>query len=190
MNLFTQTVLDLLPLLRAGDLAVYESQAIAALRALPPSPFHIVAELAITSDPRHAAAHMEKFMLAQAAHFNPGAICVEMNGFDINTDRWYFDLLAYTRDGGIDNLGWLCDWQSERFPDYTITGLEKLQAVYASSAFRDREFRDARDVAGLVVVAKFQRFIRSVSKFMRSLQVPLYATAHEYDLIARIVREG
>ena len=83
-----------------------------------------------------------------------------MNGFDINPDRWFFDVFAYTEYGGHDDHDWIADWQSESYDDMTITGLEQLQEVYASPAFRDKRFTDASYLAGLLVVTKFQDLIR------------------------------
>jgi hypothetical protein len=187
MDLFFDTIDRLTPQLRAGDLAACESAAVDTLLALPKSPFHIAAQLAIANDPSDIAAHFNRFLVSESARFDIRAVYTEMNGFDINPDRWYCDLFAYNTDGGLDDFDWLSDWQSEYFQDYTITGLETLQAVYASTAFHEEQHRDAAYLAGLVVVAKFQRFMQVAVTSMNQLHVPLYATAHDYDYIARIV---
>jgi hypothetical protein len=178
---------QLTPQLRAGDLAGCEAGACDALRALPKSPFHIAADLAITNDPAEAAEHFDNFYRGEAKRFAVRAVYTEMNGFDINPDRWYCDLFAYTADGGLDDFDWLSDWQSEPFEDYTITGLEQLQAVYASKAFRDRANRDASYLSSVVVVAKFQRFMQRAVERMTALRLPLYVTAHDFDYIARLL---
>jgi len=54
---------------------------------------------------------------------------------------------AFGEYGGHEDYDWSADWQSESYDDMTITGLEKLRAVYASAAFRDKQFRDAGYVA-------------------------------------------
>lgn len=114
------------------------------------------------------------------------AVYTEMNGFDINPDRWYCDLFAYESDGGTDDFDWISDWQSELFEDYTITGLERLQAVYASKAFHNPANEDARYLSSLLVVTKFQRFMQVAAARMTDLRVPLYVTAHDFDYIARV----
>jgi hypothetical protein len=186
MDLFFDTMNRLTPQLRAGDLAGCESRAIETLLALPESPFHVVAQLDIANSPEDIAVHFDRFIAKEAPRFGINAIYTEMNGYDINTDRWYCDLFAYETDGGVEDFDWLADWQSEYFDDYTIRGFETLQAVYASDAFHQDHYRDAAYLAGLVVVAKFQRFMQSATFSMKQLNIPLYATAHEYDYIARI----
>ena len=190
IDLFFQTMERLTPQLRAGDLAGCESAAADALRALPKTPFHIAADLAISNDPAEAAAHFDDFYRAESVRMAVRAVYTEMNGFDINPDRWYCDLFAYTADGGVDDFDWLSDWQSEPADEYTITGLELLQAVYASKAFRDPKNEDACYLSSLVVVTKFQRFMQQAAERMSALRVPLYATAHDYDHIARLVPGG
>lgn len=187
---FFQTMEQLTPQLRAGDLAGCEAAACDALRALPKSPFHIAADLAISNDPAEVAEHFDDFYRAESKRSAVRAIYTEMNGFDINHERWYCDLFAYTVDGGLDDFEWLCDWQSEPFEDYTITGLEQLQAVYASKAFRDPANRDASYLSSLVVVTKFQRFMQRAAERMMALRVPLYVTAHDFDYIGRLLPGG
>ena len=63
-----------------------------------------------------------------------------MSGFDINPNRWYCDLFAYTADGGYGGFDWLSDWQSEPAEEYTITGLESLQAAQPARNVRQTEF--------------------------------------------------
>lgn len=187
IDLFFQAIERLIPQLRANDLAGCEAAACDALRALPKTPFHIAADLVITNNPVDAARHFDAFYLEESERMSIGAVYTEMNGFDINPDRWYCDLFAYTDDGGMDDFDWLSEWQSELFDEYTITGLEPLQAVYASQAFRDPVNRDASYLSSLVVVTKFQRFMQRAIKEMNALRAPLYVTAHDFDYIARLI---
>ena len=187
IDLFFQTMERLTPQLRAGDLVGCESAASDTLRKLPSSPFHIAADLAISNDPADAARHFDGFYRAESQRLAVRAVYTEMNGFDINPRRWYCDLFAYSADGGVDDFDWLSDWQSEHFPDYTITGLEPLQAVYASKSFQDPANSDAIYLSSLVVVTKFQRFMQRAAEWMTAVHVPLYVTAHDYDYIARLV---
>jgi hypothetical protein len=184
---FFQMMERLTPQLRAGDLAGCEAAAVEALRTLPRTPFHIAAELSIANDPAEAAAHFDAFYQTESEQMTIGVVYTEMNGFDINPDRWYCDLFAYTEDGGLEDLDWLSEWETDAAEEYTITGLEPLQAVYASQAFHDPAYSDASYLSNLVVVTKFQRFIQIAAERMSALKVPLYATAHEYDYIARLL---
>jgi len=175
----------LTPRLLRGDIAGCESAAVEALLKLPKSPFHIVADLEISNDPAEAARHFDRFYRAESKDFEVKAVYTEMNGFDINPRLWFCDLFAYTTDEGLDDPDWLSDWQSDEFEPYPITGLEKLQRVYASKA--SAAYPEARDVCSVVVVTMFQRFMERAAAKMRWLRVPLYVTAHDYDYIARIV---
>lgn len=190
IDLFFQTMERLMPQLRAGDLVGCESAACDILRALPKTPFHIAVDLAISNDPVEAAQHFDDFYQAESERISVQAVYTEMNGFDINPDRWYCDLFAYTADGGLDDFDWLSDWQSESADEYTITGLEPLQAVYASKAFRDPANADACYMSSLVVVTKFQRFMQRAAERMSTVRSPLYVTAHDYDYIARLAPGG
>jgi hypothetical protein len=186
MELFFETMEQLTPQLQLGDLAWCESAACDVLRRLPKSPFHIAADLSISNNPIEAALHFDHFYLTEMSRFKVEAVYTEMNGFDINPDRWYCDLFAYEADGGMHDYDWLAYWQSGVAEEYTITGLEKLQAVYDSKAIRNPAYSEASYLSTLVVVTKFQRFMQLVFEQMNSLKVPLYVTAHDFDYIARI----
>jgi hypothetical protein len=189
-DIFFELQEELMPVLRAGDTAWCERTVAERLAALPQSPFHIAIDLSITNTPDDIAAHFDGFFRQEAARFKIGAAYTEMNGFDINPDRWFFDVFAFTEYGGHDDYDWISDWQSERYEAMTITGLERLQEVYASPAFGDRRFKDAGYVAGLLVVTKFQDLIRRAAPHMRELRFPLLATAHDYYFIYEARRDG
>lgn len=189
-NLFFATMERLTPALRRGDLEACEQEVAKEIRVLPATPFHIVLDLSISNDPADAAVHFDRFFREESARIPIAAAYTEMNGFDINPDRWYCDLFAYTADGGHDDYDWISDWQSEQFDDYTINGLERLQDVYASKAFREKANRDASDMSSLMVVVKFQRFMRQAAVHMKQLRFPLYVTAHDFDFIAAVRPNG
>ena len=183
---WSPTMKRVLPDLRRGDLAAVERGIAEQLRTLPRSPFHLVLDLNITNEPGDAARHFDRFFERAARRFAIAAAYTEMNGFEINPDRWYCDLFAYDKDGGHDDYDWLSDWQSERFGEYEINGLEELQAVYDSDAFGNDAYCDAEEECGLLVVAKFQRFVSEAAGMMRKLQFPLYVTAHGREFIAEL----
>lgn len=185
-DIFFELQAELVPVLRAGDTARCERAVADRLAALPQSPFHIAIELSITNSPADIAAHFDGFFSQEAARFKIGAAYTEMNGFDINPERWFFDVFAYSDYGGHGEYDWLADWQSDPYDDMTITGLERLQEVYASAAFRDQRFEDAGYVAGLLVVTRFQDLIRRATRHMQGLHFPLLATAHDYDFISEV----
>jgi hypothetical protein len=183
-DLFFSTMERLRPALLRGDLKACESEVAGELQKLASTPFHLVLDLSITNDPANAARHFDRFFDVESKRFQIGAAYTEMNGFDINPGRWYCDLFAYTADGGHEEYDWISDWQSNRFDDYEINGLERLQEVYASQAFRAKENRAASYMSSLMVVVKFQRFMERAASHMKALQFPLYVTAHDFDFIA------
>src|SRR5215216_3654726 len=57
--------------------------------------------------------------------FDVKAVYLEMNGFGINPNRWYFDFFGYeSTPPNDDSLDWLSHWQSPDYPTITLTGLE------------------------------------------------------------------
>lgn len=178
------------PILRRGEPARCERIVAEKLAAMPLSPFHIAVDLSITNTPAEIAAYFDGFFAMEAGRFQIGAAYTEMNGFDINPDRWYFEPFAYAAYGGSDEYEWLSDWQSQTYDEMTVTGLEKLQEVYANEVFRDKRFRDAGIVASLLVVTKFQDLIRRSAPLMRRLRFPLLATAHDFELIFEVRPEA
>ncbi len=181
---------QLTPILRAGDLMQCECIVSARLAALPRSPFHIILDLPITTDPEVLAAGFDEFFQQQGARFKLEAAYTEMNGFDFNTALWFCQPFAYQKYGGLDDFDWLSDWQSDGAGDFVVHGLEQLQAVYASEAFGDERFDDACSVTTLLVVIRFQDLIRRAAPHMQGLRFPLLATAHGYDFIYEVRRDA
>lgn len=184
VDLFFQTMEQLEPVLRAGNLEACEKTVVEKIRHLPRSPFDLSIEVDISNDPADAAMAFDGFLETEAKRTRIAAAYTEMNGFYINPRLWFCDFFAYTSYGGHGDYDWLSDWQSERFPSYTIRGMEVLQAVYASSAFREESFEDNERLSSLLVVIKFQKFIKRASAQMTMLRFPLLATAHDFDFIA------
>jgi hypothetical protein len=183
-DLFLETMQRLTPSLRAGALDSCERHVIVQMCSLPRSPFDIAIDLSISNDPAPAATHFDDFFWAEARRINIAAAYTEMNGFDINPKRWHCDLFAYTSYGGHDgDYDWIAQWDSEEFKPLVIRGLEPLQAVYASDAFHENAFRDAIYMCDLIVVVKFQVFMKKAATHMRELRFPLLVTAHDFDFI-------
>jgi len=174
--------LELEPILRRGGIETCTNRVKSALLSLPQSPFHLVTDLHFTNDIQDIALAFDNFIELNEKKLAIEAIYTETNGFDINPDRWFFDIFAYSTYGGHDDYDWLSDWQSEYAPSITLTGMERLQEVYASE-YSNRGYSDARDFASLLVVLRFQDLIHKSAGSMKRLRVPLLATSHDYDLI-------
>jgi hypothetical protein len=184
---FHNTVKALTPLLRAGDLDACERAVISAMQSLPSSPFHIAIDIGISNEPFKAAQHFDRFFQSEAQRIKIVSAYAEMNGFYINPKSWFFDLFAYTTYGGHDgDYDWLADWQSGTFPSYPIHGMEALQAVYASDAWGNKSCGASADMSSLLVVIKFQQFVKKTAPYIQQLAFPLLVTAHDFDFIAEL----
>jgi len=182
-DLYFELETQLNPALRRGDLKSCFRKADEVLARLPESPFHLIRSLSITNDPLEVAQYFDEFFEQAEQQFKIAAAYTETNGFEINPDRWFFNPFAYEAYGGHDDYDWLADWQAERQSFMTITGLEPLQAVYASEVGHSEQYRDAWDIAGLLVVLQFQRLIKQAADHMERLRFPLLATAHDRDFL-------
>lgn len=174
---------QLMPNLRAGDLLQCERIVSARLASLPRSPFHIILDLTITTDPKALAAGFDELFKQQGARFKLEAAYTELNGFDFNTDLWFGQTFGFEKYGGLDDFDWLSNWQSDGEDGFVVHGLEPLQKVYASGAFGDERFDAASSITSLLIVIRFQDLIRRTALHMKELRFPLLATAHDYDFI-------
>ena len=121
------------------------------------------------------------------------SVYLEMNGFDINPDWWYFDLFAYDRHHeNSEDLDWLSDWNSDVWPQLALTGLEKVQEDFAwytgqgTKGYEDPEAEQAFEFAHLLVMCKFVKLIEACVKTGEiQKNVPILATAHDFDIISR-----
>ena len=122
------------------------------------------------------------------------SIFLQMNGFDLNHDRWFFDCLAYRSYQNEDaDLDWLADWQAE-WVDYGLDGAEGAQAAFRwyheEKVFEKRpEIKDTYRAARLVVLCKFVCFARDVlAAGELARNVVVLVSAHDFELIARMNR--
>ena len=123
------------------------------------------------------------------------AVYLEMNGFDINPDLWFFDLFGYTRYGDDPkDLEWLSDWDTESDPNesVTLTGLEAVQKDFERygklSGYEKTAAVTACDHALMLVML---RFVQLIDKAVKSMEppctVPALATAHDFEAVHRIL---
>lgn len=120
----------------------------------------------------------------------------EMNGFDINPDRWFASLFAWTHpiprgvhpdewEGGDVNLHFR--------EDLTLLGAEAMQDAFLRSTFRqeaettDQELRDFALAQWLV----WSEWLSLLSRAWQAgpilgIDVPLVATAHDFDVVLRL----
>jgi hypothetical protein len=166
------------PYMQQGDLNQCETIISDYLSQYSNSPFYIAINSHFSNDPKEVAENFDKFIRREQAKYKVAAIYTEMNGFDINPERWYYDLFAYKVYGGHDDYDWLSDWDSDYQDDVTLTGMEELQLVYKNEELSQEEV----GIASLLIVVRFQQLIKEAISHMKK-GFPILATAHEYDLI-------
>jgi hypothetical protein len=144
-----------------------------------------------TNEPASIAEHLSAFVAFCEAKFAVEAIYLEMNGFDINVDLWYFDSFGYRRYVDTpDNLEWMPYWNSADYPIVPLTGLEAVQRDYDwysnQEGHKDMSARTAADFAALLVMCKFARLIgRAIATKKFRKHLPILASAHDFDIIPK-----
>ena len=163
------------------------------LRAAATDRFVSLADSHFTNSPLDVLSHINKFVTACQITFDVRAVYLEMNGFDINYDRWYFDSFAYTEySDEPDDLDWLCEWNSPDWDQVTLEGLEETQEDfrwYMENKIYEKKTHDKeKEIATLLVMIRFVQLIQSTLD-VGSLQcpIPLLATAHDFDMFGRFV---
>ena len=146
-----------------------------------------------SNSPSEIAKAIDSFVRECGKTFDVQAIYLEMNGFDINPDRWYFDFFGYTKFSDDPNdLGWLGDWVSDDWPAVTLTGFEAVQSDFDwysnHQGYKDPLAKEAAECATLLVMIRYVSLIEAAVK-ASSIQkgLPIFATAHDFDIVARCV---
>lgn len=106
-------------------------------------------------------------------------LSIEMTDFSSETDTWHFDIFAYLRDGGLENIEWLdyFDPEIENEEVYPLLGCEDEEEIFEIyNILRERnrltdELVDAHDWAEQVIRAKAYKLV-----YLAKLK------AHELDL--------
>lgn len=184
MPLRRRMSLRIMPLLQRGAFVEAETILVQWLAAEPTSPYHIIADLQITNDPRDCAKYFDDFYEQANGDRVLGAVYTEMNGFVINPDLWFCDAFGFARHGGTDDFDWLGSFGPASDEHYVIDGLEDLQRVFLEDMESQRSgrrlYENAHHLAEALVIVKFQRFLQSAKAHMTKMKCPLLASAHDY----------
>lgn len=128
------------------------------------------------------------------------AMYFEMNEFDINTDVWYIDGIAYKEDGGLDldDMEWLSDCKRDVMTtnEFILTGYEKFQNLFDKIEEKEEneewtdEMQDARDWCEQIIISKFMQLMKKAHQTAKERKldwgnIPIYFTEHAYDFIAK-----
>ena len=141
--------------------------------------------------------YFSNFYDAIKSNLDINAIYVEMNEFTINWDLWFLELFAYDHIGEISDLDWLTDWEEGNSSDniFPLTGFEDLQMAYQdymdNEKYRNEKMERASNVAELLIILRLQELVRDAvqkakQKNLPWATIPVFATAHDYDMIYRI----
>ena len=137
------------------------------------------------------AHNINEFVAFCQKRFDIKAVYLEMNGFTINPDRWFFDSFGYDKYvEDPDDLGWLSEPSSEDWPQVTLIGLEDVQKDYAwysnESGYEDKSAETAEEYSALLVGCRFAQLIeRAVKTKGIKTNTPILATAHDFEVIPR-----
>jgi len=95
---------ELQPFIRKGDLIQCETVICNHLSHYSSSPFNIAIKSRFNNDPKEVAANFDEFIEREQMRYKVASVYTEMNGFNINPDRWYFDMFAYEIFGQITKI--------------------------------------------------------------------------------------
>ena len=145
------------------------------------------------NNPEEISGKINNFIVSCESRFDVKAVYLEMNGFDINPDRWYFDYFGYrTYQEDPGDLDWLAEWDSENWPETTLQGMEKTQEDYDwysnHSGYKEENADISSEYATLLVMCKFVHLVEeAVETGNIKNKTPILATAHDLDIIARFM---
>jgi hypothetical protein len=149
------------------------------LRALPAGPFHLALELEITNAPANVAAWLQSCLAAAREVAPVRAAYVQLNGFEINTDLWFFSFYAFPEDPGTDDAGRLESWHWCSNDCLAIEGLEPLQRIFAEHGPDIRS--DAGFYAAQLVLFKFFALIKAATALLTTRDFPVMAGVVDGD---------
>ena len=122
------------------------------------------------------------------------AMYFEMNGFTINTGRWYFNGFGYAKGGKISDLTWRTEWLNPwdyETEEFTLTGMERVQEAFGDLLVDGREplgIKLAEHITEHLVVARFNELIGAAHKVAKKAcpalrGFPIVSTAHDWDTL-------
>jgi len=154
------------------------------------SDYYQIWELDFTNSSWSVVTSINRFIASASEIIDIQAIYLEMNGFYINPERWYFDLFGYNSyPADPEKLDWLSDWQFDTHLSITLTGLEPLQKTYLHHQDLENisgEMKRLIELTDLAVVLKFMKLIqKTLSEHKLIKNIPVLSSAHDFDLVYR-----
>ena len=166
------------------------------LQKLPSTDFHSIMGKTLTQQAESLTDWVDNFYKIASKKLDIKSLYFEMNEFDINTDAWYIDSFAFSKDGGLDldDMEWLCDFetdsQTETETVFQIEGLEKLQTAFETIELDTDQLQNARDWCEQIIIVRFMELMRTAhltakQKGYSWATIPIYFTEHSYDFVVR-----
>ncbi len=166
------------------------------LKDLPVTDFHAVLGLSFTGQTAEVADWIELFFLKSSEKLIVKSLYFEMNEFDINTDEWYIDGFAFSKDDGLNpaDMEWLGDFETfaqvETGTLLSLHGFEKLQDAFEIIEPDSQQVQDAKDWCEQIIIARYMELMHAArtlakQKQMKWAAVPIYFTEHAYDFIVK-----
>ena len=180
---------EMMPWIVKGDVDSCLKRTEVELREIPETPYHQILDLSFSNPSEQVAGHIRRFLQANESK-KICSVYLEMNGFDINTDEWYYDLFGFDHNGGHEDYEWLCDWQTDHFDGLVLTGMEALQKTYeeflnseAQKTVPEHSTQED-EMCSLALVQKFQKLIQGATELIGTFDGSIFTTAHDYEFIA------
>ena len=168
-----------------------------ALAAVAGGPFSAARDFRFTNSTRQVREWLGRCAtLLHEAHPNYPALYSELNGFDINPDRWFVSLMAWTRP--IPQDASPLDWDGHAVDlhyreDLTLTGAQAMQDAFewwspvAERQETTAEVDRACALAQWLVWSEWLVLLHDAwaDGPISGIGVPLVATAHDFEISVR-----
>jgi hypothetical protein len=166
------------------------------LRKITTTEFHYVLEKSLVGQSDNLASWVEDFYKIATKKNKVEALYFEMNEFDINTDHWFIDCFAFSKDGGLDldDMEWLFDFDTDSRTEtetvFKIEGYEKLQEAFENIELENEDLQNSRDWCEQIIISRFMELVTNAhliakSKKLNWASVPIYFTEHSYDFVVK-----
>jgi len=181
--------------IHAGNVASAITALEAFLAKQDANKFSCLLNESFSNSPSAVLDKLNSFIESNNEQFDVKALYLEMNGFGINYDEWFFAPLPMTAIHQIPMI-WngAVTGQSPDEIQITLLGMESSQQAFAwyhqEQIWRSqRDFQPIYKASELLIVAKFMAFVQSVIKSGKLVKpIPVLATAHDfYESVARFV---
>lgn len=170
------------------------------LEKIAKTEFHEIIGKQFTNPIEDLADWVDNFYKEISKKIEIEAMYFEMNEFDINTDVWYIDGIAYKEDGGLDldDMEWLSDCKRDVMTtnEFILTDYEKFQNLFEKIEEKEEndewtdEMQDARDWCEQIIISRFMQLMKKAHENAKERKldwgnIPIYFTEHAYDFIVK-----